>query len=596
MNINPTYETIGSIFQKNILFEVPKYQRYYSWDDEQIDDFIKDIDKIYQCSDISDAQEHFFGGIVCVHHTVPGSTRNQNELIDGQQRITTVMLLVINIIRQYEAMRTDENAADVDQYLKILKERYLYYFDKINRRPIVVNKLVLSNADKQALIDIMEGRPVTETRDSHAKLKNAFERLHKYVTNLLRGADYNKSLDILDKLENILQEKCTVILIEADSRDAAYKLFQALNDRGTGLTEGDLLKSKTLEVLEKNYAVKQAALQMYWDEILQETPKKVEDFLRTYYASVCGMRVGRTSLYDDFLRKFFPNIVSVEEIANEESADALVNRVKSILDEIRHYRKIVSGEWPFEIEQPVTEWQRKRLNILVNFLNFDITLPLLLSAINLGQKKYAELVFMLEKFMFRHKSVCNLGHQKLSILFMEEANKIRIDPDNYRLTTLRNKLKEYIATECTDEVFSISISKLRYKSGGNKILRYFFSMLAEHYTWYVEGATGNPKPNTAKIIDMDNVTIEHICSQNTTELAPAFTGDDVNRIANLTILTLDENGNRVKNKIYVQKKPVYVKSDYEINKFFTTIDEWTIEAADKWLQNITEMACKVFMV
>ena len=43
MIINPSYETIGSIFEKNILLEVPKYQRYYAWDDEQVDDFIKDI-------------------------------------------------------------------------------------------------------------------------------------------------------------------------------------------------------------------------------------------------------------------------------------------------------------------------------------------------------------------------------------------------------------------------------------------------------------------------------------------------------------------------------------------------------------------------
>lgn len=47
MIINPSYETIGSIFEKNILLEVPKYQRYYAWDDEQVDDFIKDINNVY---------------------------------------------------------------------------------------------------------------------------------------------------------------------------------------------------------------------------------------------------------------------------------------------------------------------------------------------------------------------------------------------------------------------------------------------------------------------------------------------------------------------------------------------------------------------
>lgn len=596
MNISPTYATIGSIFEKNFLFEVPKYQRYYSWEEEQIDDFIKDIDKIYQCPEFTSAQEHFFGGIVCVRHVIPGSTREQRELIDGQQRITTAILLVINILRQYEAMRTESNATIVDFRIAKIKSKYLYYPDDINRQPTIVDKLVLSSADKQVFIDLAAGRDITESRDSHKKLKKAYERIKNYVVGLLVGANDDTKLDILYKLESILHEKCTIIFIDADSRESAYKLFQALNDRGTGLTEGDLLKSKTLEVLEKNYAIKQATLQMYWDEILQETPKKVEDFLRTYYASVCGSRVGRTSLYDDFLKKFFPNILSVDEITNEEAADNLVQSVKKILDEIRYFRKIVSGEWPFEIEQPVTEWERRRLNLLVNFLNFEITLPLLLAAVKLGQKKYAELVYMLEKFMFRHKSVCNLGHQKLSDIYMEESKKIREDTSNYTLSTLRNKLKEYIETECTDEVFSVSISNLRYKSGGNKILRYFFSMLVEHYDWYSGGAIGKPRPNTTRIINMDSVTIEHIYSQNATEQELVFTGDDINRIANLTVLTPEENGDHVKNKPYCEKRPYYIASRFEINKYFEGVDDWTNETAEKWEKHITAMACKIFTI
>lgn len=55
---------------------------------------------------------------------------------------------------------------------------------------------------------------------------------------------------MLAKIEHALQSNCTVIFMDCDSRDSAYKLFQVLNDRGAGLNEGDLLKSKTLEVLE----------------------------------------------------------------------------------------------------------------------------------------------------------------------------------------------------------------------------------------------------------------------------------------------------------------------------------------------------------
>lgn len=91
--------------------------------------------------------------------------------------------------------------------------------------------------------------------------------------------------------------------MDCDSRDSAYRLFQVLNDRGTGLNEGDLLKSKTLEALE-TFPEEQEQVQKCWDEILEAEPSKVESFLRTYYASCCGKRAGRASLYDDFLKEF----------------------------------------------------------------------------------------------------------------------------------------------------------------------------------------------------------------------------------------------------------------------------------------------------
>ena len=58
--ITPSYTTIGDIFEKNFLFEVPKYQRYYSWESEQVDDFIKDISNIYANTSDENHIDHFF--------------------------------------------------------------------------------------------------------------------------------------------------------------------------------------------------------------------------------------------------------------------------------------------------------------------------------------------------------------------------------------------------------------------------------------------------------------------------------------------------------------------------------------------------------
>lgn len=274
----------------------------------------------------------------------------------------------------------------------------------------------------------------------------------------------------------------------------------------------------------------------------------------------------------------------------------IVDTVNQILREIRTYRKLIAGIWPYEVGQPLTDWDRKRLDILIRFLDFDIVYPLLLAAVQLKQKTFADLVHMLEKFMFRHKSVCNLGHQKLSELYMQEAVKIRRDPENYRLTGLRTTLKEYIETECTDAVFKVGLSNLKYRTnGGNKPLRYLFSTLNEHIEWYRNGAVGVPAPQKGTVINYDNVTIEHIASQSPSAAVPGFTSENIHTLSNLTLLTNGEN-DRAKNKSYTAKKAIYHDSEYVINKYFDSVDDWSVESAKAWEQYLQEMVCKVFVV
>ena len=595
--ISPSYTTIGDIFEKNFLFEVPKYQRYYSWEDEQIDDYIKDIDNIYNNTTDTNPIEHFFGGIVVVDKPVAGSNRSQRELIDGQQRITTTILLIVSLIRKYEQLSNESNKELIESRIVKLKEKYLTYKDEINRVPTTVPKLILSNADEQYFKDIVSGRTTHTGRDSHKRIQRAFSKLGKYVDGKIDClTSDDEKIDAIAKIENLIHKNCTIIFIDSKTRESAYKLFQVLNDRGAGLTEGDLLKSKTLESLERHFSLKQASIERDWDEILQDEPKITEQFLRYYYASVYGKRVGRTSLYDDFLKKFFPKLVAKDALTEESDAIEIADTVSMILKEVKTYRKLINGIWPYDSQQPITEWERKRLDVLVNFLNFDIVYPILLAGAHLPEKKFAELVHMLEKFMFRYKTVCNLGHQKMSDLYMAEAVKIRTDPENYKLSDLRAILRGYVQSECTDDVFRAGLANLKYRtSGSNKSLKYLFSTLNEHTEWLAAGAAGKPKPQTASIINYENVTIEHISSQADASPLPEFSGENVHRFYNLTILTVGEN-DRAKNKPYALKKPIYEASEYVLNKQFSTIASWDYTEAKKWEDYLKDFACKVFVV
>ena len=601
MIINPSHVSLGRLFEQNYLFEVPKYQRYYAWDDEQVNDYIKDIKNVHDNISHGRTIEHFFGGIVCVSKTVEGSTRQQKELIDGQQRITTTMLLINGIIREYLKLQSSESLDEVDREtvtarIRKLKEKYFEYQDEINRRPQTVPKLVLSAADNEYYSALISGLPATEERDSHKRIKKASDLLNGYIHSELEkcSSDLQK-MDVLSEIEQIIQTSCTVIFMDCDSRDSAYKLFQVLNDRGAGLTEGDLLKSRTLEALEP-YPAQQLRALSDWDNILQDEPKQVENFLRTYYASHCGRRAGRASLYDDFLEKFFPMLVHEAELHGSPEATTVSEIVGELLLELKLYRKITAGEWPFSIAAPVTLWDANRLQILVKYLSYDITMPYLLAAIKLGQAKFSEIVQTLEKFMFRYKTICGNGHQNISDIYMEEAKLIRDNPDTYDPRSLFRRLRAVLTEKANDAIFTARVANLRYATtGGNKILRYFFSTLSEHYTWYERGQLGKPYAQKDFIINYDNVTVDHIYAQNSTEPNPGFDDNSIHKLFNLTILTHRENEQIVRNKPFSEKKPIYSDS-FALNRKMDDFEEWNLENAEKWQEFITDMATKIFVV
>lgn len=601
MRITPNHIAIGRIFEQNFLFEVPKYQRYFAWDEEQVTDFIKDIDNILLNNSPENPLEHFFGGIVCASKVVEGSTRQQKELIDGQQRITTTILLIVNMIRAYTELKgnskaTADDISILEKRIEGLKRTYLFYDDEINRKPQTVQKLVLSLADKSFFECIMNGCACDPTRDSHRRIKRADNLLGRYVVQKLdKCSDLSEKIDLLLQIEQILKSNCTVIFMDCDTRTSAYKLFQVLNDRGAGLTEGDLLKSKTLEALEA-YPQEQEQAQTWWDEILENEPSKVEGFLRTYYASVCGGRAGRASLYDNFLEAFFPDLFKGEVPRTQEAASQLSQCIRNLLLEARNYHKIINGQWPFDEAQPVTEWDRNRLKVLVKFLSYDITLPLLLAATKLGHKKFSVLVHCLEKFMFRYKTICGNSHQPLSDLFCTEAKKIRTNSSTYSFASLFAELRGLLDEKAGDEIFKVQLKNLQYTTrGGNKSLRYFFSTLCDYYRWHEDGENGKPKASKENIINYDNVTIEHIDAQNP-DTERVISESEEHKFFNLTILSGPDNGERVKNKSFIAKKPVYQSSSYRINQRLNTYAIWSLENANDWQSFVVDLACKIFVI
>lgn len=142
MKIEPTYTSVGSLFEYRPMFFIPKYQRAYAWSAESVEDFIKDLKNCFDRRKSNSPVNHFFGGVLCVRYPVAGTVnQHEYEIIDGQQRIATFSILVSCLIRIYEELK--EKAIDsgdsgnqgiLERRIKLLSERFIEFSQEVQRK------------------------------------------------------------------------------------------------------------------------------------------------------------------------------------------------------------------------------------------------------------------------------------------------------------------------------------------------------------------------------------------------------------------------------------------------------------------------------
>lgn len=602
MGIEPSYLSVARLFQSPYVFRVPKYQRNYAWDEEQIDDFLDDLQKCHESRTSGGRRNHFFGGIVSIAKTVPGSSRFDCEIVDGQQRLATFIILMSRVIKLCEELsREAASANDTDNEnlamhrIDRLKNTYLKFEDEINRRAVTLDKIELSAPDNQFFKDLIYSLSPSPSRDSHRRLEDAFTRIENKISEIVNNVStISDKLDVLKSIEDIVVEDFTVIYISTDSKGEAYRLFQVLNNRGISLTEGDLLRARTLELLDNpSFSNQQATAENIWDKILSDPPELTEAFLRSYYASVRGKRPSKSRLFDEFLEAFFPEHNS-QTILDQE-ADNIIQTIKNIEEEIEIYRKIVDGIWPFNRISPITLWDTDRLNLLIRELKFTNCIPLLLAACKLDQQKFSKIIQLTERFVFRYKIICNIHVTPLTNIFHRHAVLIRQDPSRYSINSFKNDLQT-LQSRAPDNVFEPQLNQLAYSaSRGNKQIKYLLTTLEHYFRWYEGGASGTPQcRDKSRVFDFTNTTIEHIYPQNAsgTNLDQSMEGLK-HTLGNLTFLGREDN-EMADDSNFNTKKSILSSSSVQMNRKIAEKTTWSATEVQARQQILIEISKKVF--
>jgi uncharacterized protein with ParB-like and HNH nuclease domain len=518
---NKTYRQLMS---NGLRYEVPKFQRDYTWEEEQWDDLWQDIKALLS----NDDSEHYMGYLVLQ------TTNNKDfQIIDGQQRMTTMSLLILATLKCLKDLA--DAGIDSERNLKrkeSLLNSYIGYIDPVTL--ISNNKLKLNrNSDdyyKQYLV-LLKELPLRNTNASEKHMRECF---NWYYDRIKR--EFNTGERLAAFIDNIV-DKLFFTVIEVTDQLNAFKVFETLNARGVQLSSSDLLKNYLFSVVDetKPHISEIEELENIWSKIVGKLgEQKFEDYLRYYWNST-NKSVTKKNLF-----KTIKNSIKTKEQVFE--------LIRNLNDTADLYLAIQDPEDALWKDKPEIRKSLKELKL------FQIrqTYSLFLSALkHLDTDSFNKLAKICSVISFRYNIIGGLNPNAQEDVYNQVALKIA----SQKTFTAQDFQNIYVSDINFENDFSTK--ELKSTTRNHKIVKYLLSRI-EKYLYKNE-------------IDpeSDLFTIEHILPENANDTWGEFTFEEINRsvyrIGNLTLLEKKLNHDAGQ-KTYDEKKKIYLQSNSRLTQ------------------------------
>ena len=361
-----------------IRFVIPVYQRKYDWKIENCNQLYNDLKKIIR----DNRRSHFFGSIVS--KVVPSGNKIEFHIIDGQQRLTTVTLLLLSICN-------------------LLKEGHVKS-EETNLSDQILQRFIISPWAKKE--DRIKLRPVAGDRDALEKLfgpKEDYDKASNLTINYQFFYDQILKEEIsVDELYDALG-KLEVISITLDADDNAQLIFESLNSTGLALQEGDKIRNYILMGLSP--AEQDNYYDNYWTKIEKCTNNDVSGFVRDYLSVKRQVTPTVNNVYQEFKKYAEDTRVPVEMILTD------------LLRYARFYEKLLickSGLGNQELDDCLYR---------INRLDIVVIRPFFMEVLRLVQDQKittddALRVFKItENYLFR-RNICEVPRNALNKIFL----------------------------------------------------------------------------------------------------------------------------------------------------------------------------------
>lgn len=264
-------QTVSQLLEsgKNNPFIIPEYQRPYAWTQDEIDTLFNDLwDFTISNGGAKRKGTYFLGSIV--------SFTNENEeqeIIDGQQRVTSLFLLLRAI---YTKLQKDPSSDAAKNFIRLI-EAAIWRTDeitgKVDYSDTLLTSRVINNEGNSILLKILQ----TGLADSRAK--DNYSRNYIRFQQLLDNASKEAPLTVFDFFHAILRQ-AIVLPISADNQDTALTIFSTLNDRGLPLSDADIFKATIYNKLSKED--KEVFIEQ-WKELDERAQYSAESVQKLFY-------------------------------------------------------------------------------------------------------------------------------------------------------------------------------------------------------------------------------------------------------------------------------------------------------------------------
>lgn len=608
MSLQCNEKSILQLFEEFSILEIPMYQRSYAWNKQDVINFRKDLRDCLTERLKSSSKRHFFGSVLSITSVDSTLINKKVEIIDGQQRLTTFVLLVSVVVNKLKKfVEKNKSRSNTSQIKKLLdsavgfSREYIIFRDSHDTSSDEQLKLHTTSADTEFFTNLVKYGHESEvkvTKKSHERLKNAWQVLEELIDETIMSSDSAESiLRNLKAFREVLGLDCTIIFIGTTNSVDAFRYFQVLNDRGVRLTTGDLLRSHTLgEINKRGTFGTTDSVSLSWNEILKDSQNDVERNLKWYYESLTGSTPKKLDLTGQYIEDIF----CIEQIKNKrEFVGIMENRINLLRDGISTIRKLRSGEWKPDRNVRDNSWYNERLKSLVTGLKHTNSISLLLALTELNAEKFYETVAILERFVFRFKTVGQSHVGKLEEIYLKFCKLLRAESSLFSVEKFRDSLQTLLFGSVTDKVFRAKLDTFIYdeRSAPRKdALKIFFVTIENYSKWEETKSSSIPVcKDKANVIDYKQVSLEHIYPQSSNPRSVDFSLEPLKHsLGNLTILGPQENS-IASNKSFDKKRTMFEESNIRINRQIGKLDRWTTVEVSERHEDLIEKAINIFV-